>query len=119
MQSGSFAVIGKGFLPGLVDSEALLGPLRRPWTHQRRMVDGYPRPRYYNTENHTQQINDPRLGPLCNDWTETERERTPDDPFHCKHFMNSVTGEVINSDPRLSPDLLQDQGVDIEWVRLE
>jgi len=61
---------------------------------------------------------DPRLGPLPDDWEKVEKERTLCDSEFVGWFENKVTGEVVNYDPRLAPESLKQRGVQLETLRL-
>ena len=63
-------------------------------------------------------IHDPRLGPLPEGWRWIETVRTNNDPFIFETFENSVTGEKMNSDPRMLPDALRARGVKLDWFEL-
>jgi len=104
---------------GLHDGIRLLGPLPRPWR-----VRGGPtktdRPtfRFFNAETDESTTEDPRLGPLAACWKRIERDLRGDDPIHCDFFRNTQTGEIINYDPRLEPEMLESRGVELTTFSL-
>jgi hypothetical protein len=114
-----FTVIGPAYIQGLMDSEALLGPIQHPWLVQQPEIDGVITPQYLNTEANITSIDDPRLEPLAPEWERVPRTRTTDDPVCFANFRNKTTGEVINSDPRLLPAALERRGVRLQWFPLE
>jgi len=63
---------------------------------------------------------DPRLGDIHSsfEWETAEQEKTPDDPQLFAPHRNKRTGEIINSDPRLSLEALLQRGVKLEQFRL-
>ena len=102
-----------------MDAEALLGPMPTPW-HVEIQSDsmGYRFPRYLNEATNVSTLNDPRLGPLSDVWNQVGHERTRDDPALFQYFQNTVTGEIMNSDPRLLPEALEERGVQLQAFRL-
>ena len=119
---GHYVYIGSGYVHGLMDGEALLGPLPPPYKVQiKRDVEdgwGYENPHYLNAETGEFIRKDPRLGPVPDGWEELMLERTPDDPRTFTRFRNRTTGEMINSDPRLFPAALEERGVKLETFNL-
>ena len=73
---------------------------------------------YMNLQTGKQTLEDPRLDLLPPEWMRMTYERTPDDPAYFARFRNNATGEVINSDPRLSPEALRARGVELETFSL-
>jgi hypothetical protein len=66
---------------------------------------------YFNSQEDIYINEDPRLGSLPPGWGGIERRRNPNDPYIFDRFKNNVTGDVINSDPRMLPDILRARGV--------
>lgn len=104
-----------------MDNEGLLGPLPSPWMPKRcRDYRGIKKTRFFNSE--TKQTisleNDPRLGDLPQIWERMEVKQTPDDPFYIQRYINKITGEIINSDPRLLPQSLRKRGVNLQTFKL-
>ncbi|KAI0140441.1 heterokaryon incompatibility protein-domain-containing protein [Xylariaceae sp. FL1272] len=115
----TFRVLGECLVAGFMDDEAVLGPLPRPW----RLVvlshsDGHRRHYYLNEETGIEAEEDPRMTELPSDWEYLNRSRTPNDPVFFAWYRNKVTGEEINSDPRLLPDALRKRGVDVQTITL-
>lgn len=114
----SHTVIGKCYVHGLMDGEALLGPVPHPWVVQQLNVEDYYQPQYLNTITNTVSSQDPRLGTLPWEWRRADRERTIETPLHYAYFDNILTGEWINSDPRLLPEALEQRGIKLETIQL-
>ena len=117
--SGQFQVVGEAYVHGLEDSYGILGPLPSNWRAIiRGDAVGRPLHRYLNQRTFEETSEDPRLGPLPPGWERLAYERSLDDPAIFELFSSSVTGETINSDPRLSPEALQLRGVKLETFQL-
>jgi hypothetical protein len=117
-EDGAYVVIGKCYVQGLMDGEALLGDQPRSWTREQHHNDGAFVFRYYNRDTKCLMSEDPRLPPLDENWRKICRQRTPDDPPHVAYFEHIPTGRIINSDPRLLPDVLRSRGVNLETFAL-
>ncbi|KAI1262828.1 hypothetical protein F5Y18DRAFT_145109 [Xylariaceae sp. FL1019] len=116
-----FHVVGSCYIHGLMDGEALLGPLLPPWFLKvddlgRKQI----RPYFLNEDTGIRTLDDPRLDniPLPAEWEPVRFLWYRDDPVYCKKFRNKKTGEVINSDPRLSVEALMERGVHVETITL-
>ena len=100
----------------------ILGPLPHPWEVHLKLsrVSGDWDPIYWNPETKTASQEDPRLGSesKASAWESISLEKTLDDPHLFFPHRNKITGEVINSDPRLMPQSLLDRGVKLEQFRL-
>ncbi|EEU33466.1 uncharacterized protein NECHADRAFT_98482 [Fusarium vanettenii 77-13-4] len=119
--TGAFQVLGPCFVHGIMDGEALLGPLPSGWTVKASYgEDGLLRPVYHNSHTDTACVDDPRLDSraLPSHWEPIEWTRTRDDPIACTKYRNGTTGEEINCDPRLLPDALSARGVRCEAIDL-
>lgn len=120
-ENGTFCVIGECYFHGLMHGESLLDPLPSPWT-----VVLFPDENvrfqithYWNPETETLSIEDPRLGKLSGGSERIDGlKRTPDDPLLFAPHRSIRTGEVINWDPRMSPEALEARGVDISAFTL-
>jgi len=102
---------------GLNDAVSLLGPLPKPWKLQ--AVEGYGvryNFKFFNEETSEVTIEDPRLKPLEN-WERVYQPPKADDPIVCDYFRNKSLGEVMNSDPRMLPDMLEGQ-VDLRYFAI-
>ena len=107
------------YVHGLMDGEALLGPIPKGW----KVVTGYDRngdylQQFVNSKTDKGTPLDPRLGPLSADW---EPVIKPDRLWPTKKvdgFKNITTGQILHSDPRLLPDALRTRGVPVEKFAL-
>ncbi|CAN9308419.1 unnamed protein product [Alternaria alternata] len=118
LENGAYIIIGRCYVQGLMDGEALLGDLPRSWTVQEHYDDGASVFKYYNRDTECLTSKDPRLPPLHESWRKVCRQRTPDDPVNVAYFEHIPTGRIINSDPRLLPDALRSRGVNLETFAL-
>ena len=117
--SGGYLVIGQTFVHGLMDGESVLGPLPTGWRIQ--MLpgsDGRQVTCFFNNATGKVTRQDPRLPPLPSEWEKVHRSRTQDDPYFYQDFYNRITGETINSDPRVSGSALSSRGVGTRKFRL-
>jgi hypothetical protein len=117
-KNGAYIVIGKCYVQGLMNGEALLGDLSRSWTVQEHHKDSQTVFKYYNRDTECLTSEDPRLPSLDESWRKVCRQRTADDPLHVTYFEHIPTGQIINSDPRLLPDVLRSRGVNLETFAL-
>ncbi|RYP74485.1 hypothetical protein DL771_002959 [Monosporascus sp. 5C6A] len=118
---GEYEVIGDCYVHGIMDGEAVLGPLEYPWiTRAEPESDGRRRPEYFNTVTRYPTRGDPRLEsiPIPPEWEPIAWERTRADPYHCRKFRNMNSQEIINSDPRLFPEALTERGVPLKTITL-
>ena len=114
-----FKIIGPCLIHGLMDAEALLGPLPKPWIVEfYRDNLGYARLHFRNTETKDLTVEDPRLGPLTPEWERFDQDRTLDDPRWFAYYRNKATGEIMNSDPRMLPEELKKRNVNLEMFCL-
>ncbi|KAH8598663.1 heterokaryon incompatibility protein-domain-containing protein [Bisporella sp. PMI_857] len=119
--NNTFQVLGECLIFGLNDSNAFLGPLPSPWAaHVFNDSTGvFTVLRFYNAETKTTCDEDPRLGPLPEEWEAVDRgERTSEDPRILRCFKNKQTGEIVNSDPRMEPGVLRGRGVKLRIFAL-
>ncbi|EON70018.1 hypothetical protein W97_09284 [Coniosporium apollinis CBS 100218] len=117
--SEQYQVVGECYIHGLMDSESLLGRLPNPWRVRLGWESGgIYLGRYYNSSTGVLTEEDPRLDSLPVEWERVQADRTPDDPLVFALFRNKVTGEVMNSDPRLLPEALKERGVDLKTFQL-
>ena len=63
-------------------------------------------------------MDDPRLESLPGNWERAMYERHADDPAILERFKNSETGEIVNYDPRLSPQALEARCVELQLIKL-
>ncbi|KAF7917095.1 hypothetical protein BELL_0537g00070 [Botrytis elliptica] len=114
--AGEFLVVGSYFIHGLMDGEALLGPLPTPWKTElyRRKDSGYST---HFVKPNEKTLDDPRLSPLPSEWIEVNRDDGPW-PISKSYFKHLVTGETMDSDPRMLPQALMERGVKLRKFRL-
>jgi hypothetical protein len=116
---GMFRVVGECYVHGLDDSTGILGPLPGDWTVQ---IDkdeaGNAEHRYVSAKEGLTTLEDPRLGPLPSDWTRCHKIKKPGAPALAAAFRNLITGEEMNSDPRLLPEELSRRGIKLEKLKL-
>ncbi|PLB34246.1 HET-domain-containing protein [Aspergillus candidus] len=119
-----FAVIGSCYVHGLMHSEGVLGRFPPGWKGIFLMDEnGLDRPCYRCDESDSPDgtvttEEDPRLGPVPPPFERVASQRTPDDPTNFVRFRNCETGEVVNYDPRLTPEALRGRGVNVETFHL-
>jgi hypothetical protein len=114
-----YSVIGECYVHGLADSAAILGPVPADWTVRVEWDDAnLPVYHFYNTLTEKISDEDPRLGPLPRQWKNIQSARSLDDPELFQKYKNEITGEIINCDPRLFPDALEQQGVNLKRIQL-
>ncbi len=117
--SGLFKVIGPCYVHGFWDGEAVLGPLPPSWNLKYyRDEEGIDIPSFFNRETGQTKSEDLRLGPLRHGWKRLSRERPIDDPLTVTWFQNELNGEVMNSDPRVLPEVLKEHGVKVRTFHL-
>jgi len=115
-----FQVVGECYIYGIMDGESLLGPMPAPWKVRLASIkgSGISYPRYWNTAINAMSREDPRLGDLPTEWERIKQRRTADDPIFFAPHRNKLTGETINSDPRMLPENLRARGVDLQTFQL-
>lgn len=115
----TFSVVGECFVHGLQDAASLLGPLAPPFEGVAAWVDGDRRClRFHNTQTGQVTQDDPRLEPLPEWERSVDKLVDGDDTTLYDFFRHKVTGELVNYDPRLEPDMLEARGVRLEWYDL-
>lgn len=116
---GRFRVVGECYVHGLSDAVGILGILPDKWkVIIKGDAFGRPTPRYVCLPEHGETENDPRLGPLHQNWERVTCNRSADDPSIFEKFLNLETGEKVDFDPRLFPDALIARGVQLEYLTL-
>ncbi|KAK1756483.1 heterokaryon incompatibility protein-domain-containing protein [Echria macrotheca] len=116
---GHFQVVGTCYVYGLEDAIGLLGPLPEPWEgNLEERVGGRRRLVFHNKRTDEYSYEDPRLGDL-GDWEWIDRQPEIDDPAVFEYFRNKKTGETMNSDPRMLPEVLKARGVQLTTFVLE
>ncbi|CZR66833.1 uncharacterized protein PAC_16734 [Phialocephala subalpina] len=119
-----FRIVGSCYVPGIMDAEALLGPLPSGWSaRQENVQDGQSVMMFANGDCRTQK--DPRLPPLPSPWryiygdeeaAQEEAENLED--MMKQWFENVETGDRTDFDPRLTPEFLRERGVAVEELIL-
>ncbi|KAK8022039.1 hypothetical protein PG993_012806 [Apiospora rasikravindrae] len=116
---GKFRVVGECYIHGLDDTSGLLSQLPEGWSVQIKRDDsGHARYSYRNCKTDSTTRQDPRLGPLPQDWVHSNHPRRAGTPSLWDCFENTKTGEVMDSDPRLLPRALEISGVTLETLYL-
>ncbi|KAH8645762.1 heterokaryon incompatibility protein-domain-containing protein [Xylariales sp. PMI_506] len=123
LTEGVYRVIGSCFVHGLMDGEAILGPLDDQYdviTVTDSIEKNILVPRYVDNVTGIRYAEDPRLRhvPLPPEWQHMQWERASGDPICCNKFRNTKTDEIINYDPRLLPRALRERGINISKVTL-
>jgi hypothetical protein len=106
-----FQVVGEAYYNGVMDGEALLGPLPDGIEEVSRYSPVTARWdfAYFDRNNNTVTTVDPRLGDMPPDW---KIESEPEDEA-LQWFVNKETGESTWKDPRRTLQLLEKRGVDL------
>ncbi|KAL1861685.1 hypothetical protein VTK73DRAFT_6970 [Phialemonium thermophilum] len=116
---GRYSVVGECYIEGLDDAVGILGPLPEGWTKVAgKDSDGYTVHNFKNQSTGVITSEDPRVPPLLPPWRALERERDPGCPAVWACFENTTSGEVIDTDPRMLPDALEQRGVKLETFKL-
>jgi hypothetical protein len=114
---GAFRVVGPCFVHGLMDGEALLGPMPSPWKLE---VSNSPGPgwaNYFVKSSSVKTLDDPRLPPLPSKWEEVGRN-VHDFTTTKTYFRNTTTSETMKFDPRMLPKALEARGVKLKRFQL-
>ncbi|KAL8981348.1 MAG: hypothetical protein Q9205_003830 [Flavoplaca limonia] len=114
--NSSHEVVGNCYIDGIMDGGALLGELPKNWMF---VSKNFPRLHghyvvLFDSETQRVHLHDPRLGPLPAGW----RIENHKNDYAYNRFVNDITGEATNRDPRLEPEALKARGVDIREFRL-
>jgi hypothetical protein len=117
---GLFRVVGECYIQGMMDGEPLLGEFPSLWKIQPSgNSDSSLDPIFWNSGTNTISQEDPRLGDLSEEWDRIEHDEwRADEPFYISKHRNKLTGDLINSDPRMLPEALMARGVKLEKFRL-
>ena len=112
---GSHEVVGETYVQGLMDSEALLGPVGEQWMIKKHFNNrGYRHQGFLDRGTGHVTRHDPRLGPLPDGWEiRCDQEYEIDFCFEDTH-----TGNITYFDPRLSSDALRKRGVNMQTFNL-
>jgi hypothetical protein len=117
-QSTCYNHLGPTYVHGLMEGQALLGPIPHPWKLIIKNADPLGSFSFLHHQTDEMTAHDPRLDLLPQDWQEVEEESDARLAFHTQHYKNKTTGEIINSDPRLLPEALEARGVHLETITL-
>jgi hypothetical protein len=115
--TGTYKVVGQCFVEALQDGNSLLGKLPPPWRVEFRSHEGQMRPYYAHDDTGPRTLEDPRLEPL-EGW---EVLPTMPEGVTCESaaiFRNLSTGDIVHSDPRITPTVLEQRGVHLTSFRL-
>jgi hypothetical protein len=105
----SFTVVGECFVHGLNDAIGLLGSMPTPRvTTQRVGHGGRMHYTFVNLQTGIKTDDDPRLEPTL-EWERLAHKTEQDDPECFDYFLEKETGEIFDSDPRLSLENLIDR----------
>ena len=109
-------VVGECCMDGIMAGEALLGELPRNWTLVEKYFRHHPGSYVVFLDRDTGEthVEDPRRGALPTGW----RIKNHDEDDAYNWYVNDITGEVSDWDPRLEPDALRAHGVDLQEFRL-
>jgi len=115
-ERNTYKVVGESYCYGYMTCEGFLGPL--PSTHNFVSIKakrlGGIRLAFVERGSDTLTVEDPRLGPLPDDWRFVDH-----DEKHLFHnFANQETGEITRIDPRLLPEALLARGVPLQYFDL-
>jgi hypothetical protein len=112
--------MGPLYVHGLMEGQGLLGSIPSPWRYTIDVHDDQRRQAvsFLNCETNGISLHDPRLDMLPQEWDEVEEEDDARLVFHTQHYKNKITGEIINSDPRMLPEALEARGVYLETIAL-
>ncbi|KAM0811959.1 putative WW domain-containing protein [Seiridium cardinale] len=113
LPTGQYQFVSGCLMHGVMYGEAILGSIPPPWQVKVWMQGQYMELKYYNPETEEHAAMDPRLEgiPIPPEWQRKRFTHTPEDPNNCCKFINKVTGEVINYDPRMSMDAINERGL--------
>jgi hypothetical protein len=104
-----------------MDAEVLLGAIPQPFSVVIRTSKRYPgklEHRFKNNETGETITQDPRLGPLPEEWEAIDMEDEARLGWETQHYRHRETGETINSDPRMLPEELEKRGVHLDTICL-
>ncbi|KAL8787130.1 MAG: hypothetical protein Q9195_007912 [Heterodermia aff. obscurata] len=119
LANGNHTVVGECYIQGLMNGEALLGPLSNGWEsvligeEDLGYYDGF-----HNADTGERSFVDPRLGSLPPAWILKDPRRGAD---RNNWFVNNQTGAKLYwpQDPRMTAEALEAQGVPLQDFILE
>ncbi|KAL8761948.1 MAG: hypothetical protein Q9184_001986 [Pyrenodesmia sp. 2 TL-2023] len=117
---GHYTVVGECYVHGLMEGEGLLGPLPAHWERIKRYNGNTGRDYdvFVDQERGIYHLEDPRLGPLPEDWYREEHSMG-----HLytrfRHRTRAVSGfNSVEHDPRMLPGFLRKRGVELQEFAL-
>jgi hypothetical protein len=118
--SGQYWVVGSCYVHGLMNGEALLGPLPTHYESIRRVEStrGASFAAFVNHQTGQTQVQDPRLGPLPENWR--LRFHKEENFWHWFYNIKTREGQEYPTalDPRLTYQALRERGVDLIDIEL-
>ncbi|KAN0106815.1 Heterokaryon incompatibility protein (HET) domain containing protein [Hyaloscypha variabilis] len=117
-REGNFKVVGGAYYDEIANGEALMGPIHDLFKLVRRWnapEQSY-LPAFLNTENNSYQLADPRLSKVSLPVGWRKKKHKMEDCIQL--FINDITGEETEFDPRLTAESLRERGVDIQTLNL-
>lgn len=109
-----------GYVGGLMEGEALLGPLPQEWEVIREQIghDGKIRPIFVNIRTGTKHSDDPRMEIMSSEW-EWIGSTSFTWTYRTLHrYRNNETGQTVLGDPRLLPEALEARGVMLQTIAM-
>lgn len=125
-QSEEYKFIRCAHVHGLMEGQALLGPLLENWSAIIEQDEhGHVRPAFLHStpkkgsaflhaKNETRTIHDPRLGPLSSQWELLSSVSVPWTHKTHDQYKNRASGRIVHSDPPLFPRELRARGVKLD-----
>ena len=109
-EDGKFLLLGECYVHGLMNGEALLGPLLDGWRQVFHYEEKTQREAdvFYDGRRGTYQFEDPRLGDLPEGWSAMEH------PLQYLSFVNEEQDLKTRFDPRMQPQHLRERGVELQ-----
>ncbi|KAH7392149.1 heterokaryon incompatibility protein-domain-containing protein [Phaeosphaeria sp. MPI-PUGE-AT-0046c] len=114
---GRYIFIGCAYVHGIMDGEALLGPLNNHSVIVDYDSNGEIQV-FVDASTKTETLHDPRLGALPAEWDQIVTNDRLWPERKVRAYKNSNTGEILFSDPRLLPAALTDRGVPLQHLSL-
>jgi hypothetical protein len=117
--SGRYLFVACAYVHGLMDGEALLGPLPESCKVTiQKDNNGDDFQVFVDSTTQSETTQDPRLGPLPAGWEPVVAKDRLWPTKKVNAFQNKDTEQILYSDPRLLPDALRARGVRIETLTL-